>query len=384
MGRRLYIHVGLPKTGTTFLQAVLAQNRPRLREHGFVYPFVRKEGMFHAAVELCGQHERWGLQPELIDGTWAALCRRASESGDTAIVSHEILGGADRSQISAALQVAEGFDVHVVVTARDLARQVPAHWQEQVKNGQTYTFAEYQREIVDPGRTGRVDEFWQEQDLLGVLGRWGESPPPQNVHVVIAPPQGAPPAELWSRFAQAVGLDGVPLELDTPRTNESLGAVEIALLRRVNLLLADELTWTDYAHTVKRFFAQRILPQAAGDSGRRPLTPAVRRPQLEEVTRSWAEEIRTRGYRVHGSLDDLTPLAFATAGPTADEVTEAELSELAQRVVAGLLQSVAAARSEHATDSGGPHDAAGPTQKKATVRAMLRRALPRGSGSEPG
>ena len=51
--QRLYLHVGLPKSGTTFLQALLAKNRGRLKESGFIYPFVRPEGMFHAASRSC-------------------------------------------------------------------------------------------------------------------------------------------------------------------------------------------------------------------------------------------------------------------------------------------------------------------------------------------
>src|SRR5690606_27597943 len=93
--QRLFLHVGLPKSGTSHLQRLLAENRPALREAGFVYPFVRREGMFHAAVELRGQESLWGLPHDLVDGTWDQLLGRVRSLPDcTGVISHEILAGA--------------------------------------------------------------------------------------------------------------------------------------------------------------------------------------------------------------------------------------------------------------------------------------------------
>ena len=58
--QRLYFHVGLPKSGSTYLQSVLGGNRGALKDVGHVYPYVRQEGMFHAAVEMAGNPSRWG------------------------------------------------------------------------------------------------------------------------------------------------------------------------------------------------------------------------------------------------------------------------------------------------------------------------------------
>ena len=58
---RVVLHVGLPKTGTTYLQAVLAHHRDALREAGVLYPFVKPQAMFLGAVEVRGSHEKFGL-----------------------------------------------------------------------------------------------------------------------------------------------------------------------------------------------------------------------------------------------------------------------------------------------------------------------------------
>jgi hypothetical protein len=36
--KRVLLHVGTPKTGTSYLQDVLFRNRELLREHGILYP----------------------------------------------------------------------------------------------------------------------------------------------------------------------------------------------------------------------------------------------------------------------------------------------------------------------------------------------------------
>jgi len=332
---RLYLHVGLAKTGTTYLQAVLAENRPRLREAGFVYPFVRKEGMFQAAVELRGDHERWGLDPEEIEGTWQALLDKASSFDGTALVSHELLAGATPDQIAQVGRSLDGFEPHLVVTARDLARQVPAHWQEAVKNGATFSFAEYAREVLrEPGAPD--SRFWEEQDLLGVLDRWASLVPPEKVHLVVCPASGAPGDELWRRFADATGLPADGVDLDVARSNESLGAPAVHLLRAVNEKV--DLPPRIRALVVKRLFAQRILGAVPSEKVQSPET--LRAP-LSAVAQQWVAAIESRGFSVHGSLAELVPVQFADVDPDAAAPLDA-----VPEVIAALLHEIAALRTE--------------------------------------
>lgn len=49
--RKVIVHIGQPKTGTTTLQRVLLQNRRRLRRQGFIYP-KPKFGINHAGLSV--------------------------------------------------------------------------------------------------------------------------------------------------------------------------------------------------------------------------------------------------------------------------------------------------------------------------------------------
>ena len=54
----VYLHVGAPKTGTTFVQDRLFRNRESLRERGILYPADRFDAQFVAALDLEGLS--WG------------------------------------------------------------------------------------------------------------------------------------------------------------------------------------------------------------------------------------------------------------------------------------------------------------------------------------
>ena len=70
MARRVFLHVGLPKTGTTYLQTRMWEQRDRLSSLGFLYPGTMRMDHYRAWQDI---HR--GLQGRKDTGTWARLCR---------------------------------------------------------------------------------------------------------------------------------------------------------------------------------------------------------------------------------------------------------------------------------------------------------------------
>ncbi len=338
--QRLFFHVGLPKSGSTYLQGVLSTHRTELREHDHVYPYVGREGMFHAAVEMAGTPSRWGLDPERVEGTFAHLLRRGRRLGGTVVLSHEIFGAADRDQVARMGGMLTDFDLHVVVTARDLGRSVTAAWQEEVKNGRNRSFAEFSDGLLHPDTLEPAAErtFWRSQDLLGVLERWGRLVPPERIHVVPCPPPGVAPGLLWQRFAEAVDLPAGVVDLtQVPVRNESLGSAQVALLRRVLHAVGGRLEQPWHSRVAKRWFAQTLLSAVPAA---KPVAPPDLIEQLGTVARSWVEQVRAGGYQVHGDLEDLLPTAPSPGSRHPDDVGDAELLEGLPDVLAEMLVRV--------------------------------------------
>lgn len=301
MARRVLLHIGTPKTATTYLQEILFQNRPVLEEHGVHYPSEEFNSHFRAALDLL--QRPWGGLEKAAVGEWDGLAERVRALPGTVVVSNEILAGATPAQAQRAVESLGGDNVDLVITARDLVRQIPAEWQENVKHRSTRTFAQFVTEIR-AGDNSTADLFWGVQHLPDILDRWSVVPP-DRVTVVTVPQPGADPTLLWSRLSAAFGLDGIPLDLEVDRANTSLGVPETALLRRINERVAGRAPeeTVRYRYLVREVLAHRNLSLRT-DTPRLAL-PESLAPWADGLSQEWIDKLTASGYRVAGDLGEL-------------------------------------------------------------------------------
>ncbi|MFL6061984.1 MAG: hypothetical protein ACJ72E_12190 [Marmoricola sp.] len=346
MASKVILHVGSPKTGTSFLQEQFYAHRETLLESGVLYPADRFDQHFLAAVDLMGL--KWGgLEAEAV-GHWDRLAAQVRAWPGTAIISHEILARARSEEVARALE-SLGGEVHVVVSARDLARQIPAEWQENVKHRRVKTYAEFLAGIQDPARDSILAQwFWGVQETPDVLDRWGSTLPPERVHLVTVPPAGSAPDLLWKRFAVVFGL---ATEGDVPaeKKNASLGVAEVSVVRALNEQVNGVLANEHYRALVREALVHQNLSKERTSA--RLSLPEATWAWAEELSRAWVADIAGRGYDVVGDLDDLVP---RPASPYVDpaSVTDAELAPVLLRALTamtlegGRLREEIAARDE--------------------------------------
>jgi hypothetical protein len=336
VNKRVLLHVGTPKTGTSYLQDVLFRNRRTLARAGILYPAERFDAQFLAALDL--MRLPWGgLESEAV-GAWDLLARQVREWSGTTIVSHEILATASRAQVSRALASLghPDVEVHVVLSVRDLVRQIPAEWQENVKHRRELSYATFLQHIQDPRREGRIATwFWGVQEIPDILNRWAHDLPPDRVHLVTVPPPGGPPQLLWERFSQALGLTGLDLDLEAERANPSLGVPETALLRRINIKANHVVEPPRYRPLVRELLAHRTLSRRV-DSPRLTLPPDAY-PWTQELTGAWIDEIKARGYDVVGDLGDLVGAPPPQPYADPDHPDEHQVADAAVDAVRALL-----------------------------------------------
>ena len=338
MSGRVLLHVGTPKTGTSHLQDILFRNRDLLCEHGILYAADRFDGQFLAALDL--MQLRWGgLEAEAI-GAWDELATRVRDFDGTAIISHEILATASRAQAARALASLGHPDteVQVVLSVRDLVRQIPAEWQENVKHRLKLTYGEFLEQLRDSTRSQGIGPwFWGVQEIPDILDRWASDLPPERVHVVTVPPPGGDPGVLWQRFSSVFGLDGLDLDLTAERANPSLGVPETALLRRVNAQANEVVPPAAYRPLVRELLAHQTL-------SRRASSPRLRLPPGEhgwvsELAEAWVAAVEKRGYHVVGDLADLVaaPPVPAESYVDPDQPDEQQVAEAAVDAITALL-----------------------------------------------
>ncbi len=227
-----------------------------------------------------------------------------------------------------------GADVHVVVTARDTVSLVTARWQEFVKNGSTVAIDDYPvREETAPEQ----EWDWGTLDLGDVLARWGASLPPERVHVLTLPKPGTPRDELWVRFARLVGIDHTACDTSGTVQNESLGVVEVELLRRVNADLEDFTAAIDRGNWIRGYLAQGKLVPRRGEK----FWPSdARVEELRARGDRSVDFVVEQGYDVIGDVEDLRTPRDLEERRHPDTVTDAELVTAASATIAAMLSDV--------------------------------------------
>jgi hypothetical protein len=175
--RRVHLHVGVHKSGTTHLQLMLVRHRAALREQGVLHPGAQSR-MFLAAVDVRGTHRAWGLRARDVRGSWDTLCRAARAHDGPTVLSHELFAAAAPRQVTAAMTMLQGLDVHVVVSTPHVAGAA----------------------------------------AVDAVTSWRRAVPAANLHVIAVPAGPAGHELLWERFAGLVGFDAAVAGAAHPAT----------------------------------------------------------------------------------------------------------------------------------------------------------------------
>lgn len=372
MTQVVYLHVGGPKSGTTFIQQVLEHNADTLATAGVLVVGPRLD-LIHAAMAVRGDSRLDDL-PTTARDAWARVSARVRAwPGRSAIVSYELFANATAEQVHAALALLDGIEVHVVVTARDLGKAIASSWQEQLKFGLTKAL-----ESWSPPQESAIDSEWGWRTMqpANVAARWGAGLPPARVHVVTVPARATGADELWHRFAGATDLNDVAdLDLGVERANESLGVVEAELLRRVNAAVDGRVPGgRQKSLWLRDLLAHTILAPL----GREPIgLSAAHAEEAAAQAESAITAITAAGYVVHGDLEDLRPTPGQARLP--GEVSDTEVAGSAALALADLLVWARRAGADVRTPAAGATSDAPdrPSGATAGVKGAVRGSLAR-------
>jgi hypothetical protein len=350
MPAKVFVHIGEPKTGTTFLQQVIWRNRAELAAQGVVLPGHHPQDHYRASQDLRGLTKLASDPAGSWSGEWEILASQAKQAGRVAVISHELFSAVDAEQAERAVASLRPAEVHIVLTLRDMSTLLPAEWQESVKHRSTRGWEDWLGDVIDreaPGDDRRQWWFWRVHDTLAILRIWSLHVPPERVHVVVMPPRGSSIGLLWERFASVLGIDPASVDLSRARANTSLGMPEIEFLRRLNLALPEEVPDWFYMWNVKEGAAHKLESTGARDE--RLVLPADRVEWAAEQAGILITALREAKYDVVGDPDELRPrpgtgTAVSPSDVPAERVLDAAVRAAAAMVVSQYHQEVPAAK----------------------------------------
>lgn len=342
MAAKVFLHIGLPKTGTTYLQTVMWADRERMRAQGVLLPGrERRDHLW--TTRIIREDPNLATYDERVRESWGVLKQEIAAWPGTALISHEFFAGAAPEQAARMVAELAPAEVHLVVTAREPVGLYSGGWQESLKNRDSRTMTEFAEAEVSESSMSVWN--WRTLDVRLVLERWAPTVPAERVHVLPLPPPGSPRTLLWQRFAGLVGLDADSFDLSATFPNESMGVAEAETLRRINDHLKDEDFERPFDRGVyiRTFLADERL---ATRNGEKYWPTDVIVEECRQRARAAVAHIESAGYDVIGDVHDLLVAETLEPRRRVDSVTEAEVAEVATALAGQMLHDVRRIRTE--------------------------------------
>jgi hypothetical protein len=304
--KKLIIHPGFHKTGTTALQQALSEVRAELLEANFIYPHIAGNAHHRAAWSVIektwGWKNRGGRSANPIE--WKKLERKLRSDIATAIISSEFFSEADGIQLANLAKRLDGVDVQVIFTWRPLPFMLASSYQQYLKYGLKKSYPEWLESIFElPGEAKFTPSFWKRNLQGDVVARWAETFGAENISLIAV--DESKPTYLYETFADLAGIPksilGEPSNLEM---NRSLTFTEASLLLEINRTYPKDLDWDSYEIFIRKGNIKAITSSKIQDSSdEKILTPDWAIEKATELNSQNVAKIKSLGVKVVGDLD---------------------------------------------------------------------------------
>lgn len=305
MARRLIVHAGFHKTGTTALQSSLYAVRDDLSKIGFDYPAVGGKAHHKAIYSLMergwGWEDRGGNPHD--PKKWPELLKKVRKARDTAIISSEFLCELSAQQVAKFKDDLAIDETKIYFTLRPLLKIVPSAYQQHLKIGIRSDYVKWLHSILDePGVSSITPSFWVRHQHAKVLSRWASIYGKERVKLVVVDESN--PDFMYEAFNREWGVSQLLVPQQDKDSNRSLTLDEVALLRRINRIYPKKRSWHDYETFIRqgafKFLTNKVQP---GPEAARLLTPEWAVEKIREISAESVSDIKKLGIEIIGDID---------------------------------------------------------------------------------
>ena len=306
--RRLIIHAGFHKSGTTALQVAFDAQREELKAAGIIYPNIGRRAHHRVAWALTGRTWGWGKRggEKTSIKEWEQLAKSINSSDEeTIIISSEFFSELDGDAIRKLFSDIKGRKVQAVFTVRPLVKLLASSYQQYLKYGIKADYEEWLHSVLDnPGESKINPTFWLRHFHGRVVGKWVDVLGSQAVTVIIV--DESRPEFLFDSINAYLGLPQGLLKSQDTGSNRSLTMEEIALLLDINRRFPQEREWDEYEIFIRNGYIRTITDMVAPspESGKL-LTPQWAIDKGNEIGAVNKRELIATHARIIGDIESL-------------------------------------------------------------------------------
>ncbi|MEM1386196.1 MAG: hypothetical protein AAF748_03410 [Pseudomonadota bacterium] len=219
MAKRVWLHIGTAKSGTTALQRVMAQNPDILNRHGLDHVSVPRLSSCNKLAIAINRNRAEDLQA--YNEHFTSELSRDAES--IALLSSEMLYGMPPERIFDALPILRDVDLSVLVYLRRQDRYIESSYLQKMKNNRfSGSIAAYIARFDGSG-----------SDYYTKLEPWIAAPQP--LHVRVCEPARLVGGSTISDALHVMGLDALAADLPTEtRANPSPSLARLQILQALH------------------------------------------------------------------------------------------------------------------------------------------------------
>jgi hypothetical protein len=306
MAKKLIVHAGFHKTGTTALQSALFANINELVKFGIEYPQVGGKAHHKAIYSLMGK--TWGWEDRggvtATDKKWKNLIRQVGKINKTALISSEFLCELNEEQITKFRNELNVADTHIYFTIRPLLKIIPSAYQQHLKIGIKSDYEKWLHSILDePGVSTITPSFWVRHTHAKVISKWIAEFGADRVTLIVV--DEAQPDVMYDTFSELLGLPAKFLKKqENQDSNRSLSLNEITMLNRINRQYPKRRSWHDYETFIRngaiKYLTNKVEP---AQDDLRLLTPQWAVDKAKEISANSVADIKKLGIHIIGDLD---------------------------------------------------------------------------------
>lgn len=316
--RRLIIHAGFHKSGTTALQEAFDAQSNELKSAGILYPNIGRKAHHRIAWALTGR--AWGWSNRGGEKTsrkhWEQLAKSINGSkAETIVISSEFFSELNGDSIRTIFSEIKGRKIEAVFTVRPLVKLLSSSYQQYLKYGIKADYTTWLHSVLDkPGESKINPTFWMRHFHGRVVARWVDVLGAANVTVIVV--DESKPEFLFDSINSYLGLPQGFLKAQKTGSNRSLSTEEVALLIELNNRFPESRDWSEYEIFIRDGYIRRLTDHVAPPKdGEKLPTPQWAIDKGNEIGAQNKKELLATGATIIGDIESLDSATVPAGEP---------------------------------------------------------------------